>query len=261
PRTWPALECVDVFKIYRSAQVETVALRGLDLSVKPGEFVAVLGRSGSGKSTFLHLAAGLEEPSAGDVRVFGRPLGRMSEPELASHRARTVALVFQSDNLWDALTARENLVVSLRLAGVGDADRRADSALASFGLAERASHRPAHLSGGEQQRVAIAAAAARAAPLVLADEPTGELDSGNEEVVLDAFRKLRRVHRSTIVTVTHSRRGAGGADRVGGLVDGRPGRRWRAPTPPGRPPPRRARPLPPPPRDCARCQTPTGAAP
>ena len=146
---WPALECVDVFKLYSSGSVETVALRGLDLRVERGEFVAVLGRSGSGKSTFLHLAAGLDDPSAGEVRAFGRPLNRMTERELARYRATAVALVFQRDNLWSALTARENVVISLKLARIGDAERRADAALATFGLDRRATSRSSVLTGGE----------------------------------------------------------------------------------------------------------------
>lgn len=218
---WPALECVDVFKLYNSGPVETVALRGLDLRIERGEFVSVAGRSGSGKSTFLHLAAGLDDASAGEVRAFGRPLGRMSERELVAHRATTVALVLQSGNLWSDLTARETIVASLRLAGIGDAGHRADMALARFGLARRARHLPSGLSGGEQQRVAIAAAAAREAPLVLADEPTGELDAGNERIVLEALAKLRELNGATVVAVTHSRRVSDAADRVITLVDGR----------------------------------------
>lgn len=218
---WPALECVDVFKLYRSGPVETVALRGLDLRVERGEFVAVLGRSGSGKSTFLHLAAGLDDASAGEVRALGQPLGRLTERELASYRATTVALVLQSDNLWASLTARENVVVSLKLAGIPDAGPRADAALAQFGLDRRARHRASALSGGEQQRVAIAAAAAREAPLVLADEPTGELDAANEGVVLQALARLRDLSGATVVTVTHSRQVAAAADRLLTFVDGR----------------------------------------
>jgi putative ABC transport system ATP-binding protein len=218
---WPALECVDVFKLYRSGPVETVALRGLDVRVERGELVAVLGRSGSGKSTFLHLAAGLDDASAGEVRVFGRSLGRMTERALAAHRATTVALVLQSGNLWPALTARENVVASLRLAGVSHPGRRADAALARFGLERRGDHRPSALSGGEQQRVAIAAAAAREAPLVLADEPTGELDAANERVVLEALTRLRDLSGATVVAVTHSHRVADAADRVITFVDGR----------------------------------------
>ena len=218
---WPALELIDVFKLFRSGPVETVALRGLDVQIERGEIVAVLGRSGSGKSTFLHLAAGLDTASAGEVRAFGQPLGQLDERELAAYRARTVALVLQSDNLWPDLTARENVVVALRLARQSNVARRADRALAMFGLDRRADHRVAALSGGEQQRVAIAGAAAREAPLVLADEPTGELDARNEEIVLDALHRLRAECGSTIVTVTHARRVAEAADRIVHIADGR----------------------------------------
>jgi len=217
---WPALTFRDVFKLYREGPVETVALRGLDFEVARGEMVAVLGPSGSGKSTLLHLAAGMDVPSAGDVRAFGRSLARLDEPELAGYRAREIAVVFQSDNLWLSLTAEENVLVSLELAGVGGG-RRAGAALAEFGLEGRRGHRPSQLSGGEQQRVALAAAAAREAPLVLADEPTGELDGKNERVVLDALRRLRDVHGATVVAVTHSARLAEAADRVIELLDGR----------------------------------------
>jgi putative ABC transport system ATP-binding protein len=218
---WPALECRDVFKIYRSGPVETVALRGLDVRVEPGELVAVLGPSGCGKSTLLSLAAGLDQPSAGEVRVFGRSLGRLDDDELAAYRARELAIVFQSDNLWPALSARENVAVSLRLARVPDAERAAAAALEAFGLGGRGGHRASALSGGEQQRVAIASAAARRAPLVLADEPTGELDRDNERVVLAALRALGREHGSTVVLVTHSEQVAAAADRVIALRDGR----------------------------------------
>jgi putative ABC transport system ATP-binding protein len=215
---WPALEFRDVFKIYRSGPAETVALRGLDVRVERGEAIAVLGPSGSGKSTFLTLAAGLDEPSAGEVRVFGRPLSRLSEPELARFRATDLALVFQSGNLWSALSAHENVATALRLAG---RDGDPDAALAAFGLGDRAHHRVNALSGGEQQRVAIAAAAARRAPLVLADEPTGELDQRNEGIVLDALVRLREVADSTVIVVTHSEQVAAAVDRVVEVRDGK----------------------------------------
>jgi putative ABC transport system ATP-binding protein len=218
---WPALQFRDVFKIYRSGAIETVALRGLDLEVARGEMVAVLGPSGCGKSTFLHLAAGLDEPSAGEIRVLGTSLGRLDEGELAAYRARQTAVVFQSDNLWPALTALENVVTLLRLARVDDAPAAAAGALAAFGLAERRQHRVAALSGGEQQRVAIAAAAARRAPLVLADEPTGELDAHNERIVLDALHELREVGGAAVVVVTHSAAVAESADRVIEIRDGK----------------------------------------
>jgi putative ABC transport system ATP-binding protein len=216
-----ALEFHDVFKIYRSGPAETVALRGLDLRVEPGELVAVLGRSGSGKSTMLHLAAGLDEPSAGEVRVFGRSLTRLDESELAAYRARDAAVVFQQGNLWPALTARENVALSLRLAGRRRVRAAVDRALDAFGLRARTSVRASALSGGEQQRVAIAAAAAREAPLVLAAEPTAELDVENEAIVLEALARLRAEYGSTVLVVTHSPRVAAAADRVLELVDGR----------------------------------------
>jgi putative ABC transport system ATP-binding protein len=218
---WPALQFRDVFKIYRSGPAQTVALRGLDLEVAGGEMVAVLGPSGCGKSTFLHLAAGLDEPSAGEVRAFGDSLTRLDERELAAYRAQQTAIIFQSDNLWPTLTAHENVTVQLRLAGGDDCARRAGEALAAFGLAERGSHGVAALSGGEQQRVAIAGAAARRAPLVLADEPTGELDAANERLVLAALRELRDVAGAAVVVVTHSTQVAAAADRVIEIRDGR----------------------------------------
>jgi putative ABC transport system ATP-binding protein len=220
-RAWPALELLDVFKIYRSGPVETVALRGLNLRVERNELVAVVGPSGCGKSTMLALAGGLDTPSAGEVRAGGRSLARAREAELAGYRARQIAIVFQSDNLWPALTAQENVAISLRLAGQEASKSAAVAALEAFGLAGRRSHRAVALSGGEQQRVAIAAAAARRAPLVLADEPTGELDRENERIVLEALSALRRDHGSTVVVVTHSEKVAAAADRVVQLRDGR----------------------------------------
>ena len=219
---WPALEFHDVFKIYRSGPVETVALRGLELRVERGEMVAVLGPSGCGKSTMLALAAALDQPSAGEVRVGEHSLHHFDDDELARYRAREVALVFQSDNLWPALSARENVAAALRLSGhVGDVGQAADDALAVFGLAARGSHRAGALSGGEQQRVAIAGAFARGAPLVLADEPTGELDARNQQIVLEALAQLRSERGSTAVVVTHSEGVAAAAGRVVEMLDGR----------------------------------------
>ena len=222
-QTWPALQMHDVFRIFGSGPVETVALRGLELRVDPAEFVAVLGPSGCGKSTMLALAAALDQPSAGEVRVGGRSLQRLSEDQLAAYRAREVAVVFQSDNLWPQLSARENVSLALRLSGVAnhEAAERADEALRSFGLAERAGNRASALSGGEQQRVAIAAAFSRLAPLVLADEPTGELDAANERGVLQALGELRARAGCATVVVTHSPAVAAAADRVIEMRDGR----------------------------------------
>jgi putative ABC transport system ATP-binding protein len=218
---WPALEFRDVFRIFRSGPVETVALRGLDLRIEKGQLVAILGPSGSGKSTLMGLGAGLDKPSAGEVRFLGRSLTRMDDDELAQLRAREIALVLQSENLWPTLSARENVAASLRLAGRSDARPAALQALTEFALRDRADHRAKALSGGEQQRVAIAAAAARRASLVLADEPTGELDAANELIVLDALKRLRDDHASTVVTVTHSEQVAAAADRVVRMSDGK----------------------------------------
>ena len=211
-----ALEYHDVFKIFRSGPTETVALRGLDLRIERRELVALFGPSGSGKTTALQLAAGLDEPSAGDIVCFGRSLARLDDSELADYRAREIAIVFQSGNLWPSLSVRDNIALTVKLAGHADDD----GALERFGLEGRTRQRAGSLSGGEQQRLAIAAAAARRARLVLADEPTAELDEQNEGTVLEAFQRLRDELESTIVIVTHSLRVAAAADRVVELRDG-----------------------------------------
>ncbi|MBS1678164.1 MAG: ABC transporter ATP-binding protein [Actinobacteria bacterium] len=210
----------DVFKIYRSGPVETVALRGVDMVVRAGSVIAILGPSGCGKSTLLALAAGLDRASAGDVRSSGLSLLTASEDELAAYRARSVGIIFQSGNLWSTLSARENVLAALRLAGIEDAPQRAAEALVELGLGGRTEHRAAALSGGEQQRVAIAAAVARRAPLILADEPTGELDAANQDVVLRALRRLPREHDCAVVVVTHSPAVAAAADTVIEMRDG-----------------------------------------
>jgi putative ABC transport system ATP-binding protein len=218
----PALELIDVFKIFRAGPTETVALRGLNLAVEPREMVAVVGPSGSGKSTMLSIAAAMDLPSAGDVRIDGRSLARLDELELARIRGDDLAVVFQSGNLWPTLTARENVAASVRLAGLDrNAREAAGETLAIFGLEDRAENTPDRLSGGEQQRVAIAAAAARRPRIVFADEPTGELDAKNESIVLDTLGTLRDTYQSAVVLITHSKQVAAGCDRVVELADGR----------------------------------------
>ena len=218
----PALELVDVFKIFNAGSTETVALRGLSLEVKPREMVAVVGPSGSGKSTMLSIAAAMDVPSAGEVRVDGRSLARLDEDELAHIRGSEVAVVFQADNLWPTLSARENVAACVRIAGIDrNPSEAADETLAIFGVEKRAGNTPDRLSGGEQQRVAIAAAAARRPHLVLADEPTGELDAQNEAIVLDTLRRLRDTYQSSVLLITHSQRVASECDRVVEIADGR----------------------------------------
>jgi putative ABC transport system ATP-binding protein len=217
----PAIELIDVFKIFRSGPTETVALRGLDLQVQAGEMVAVVGPSGSGKSTMLTIASAMDVPSAGEVRLHGRSLARMDEVELARLRAREIGVIFQSGNLWPALTARENVRASVRLAGGEDADSRAQDVLDKFGLGRRGDNTPDGLSGGEQQRVAIAAAAARRPRAILADEPTGELDAENESGVLDVLRQLTDSSEAAVVVVTHSNKVADVCNRVVEISDGR----------------------------------------
>jgi putative ABC transport system ATP-binding protein len=231
---WPALELNDVFRIYRSGPVETVALRGVDLRIERGELVAILGPSGCGKSTLLALAAGLDRPSAGEVRAFGHSLSGLDEEGLAQFRASQVGVVFQSGNLWPAATALENVAIGLRLAGIDQAAGRAGDALKAVGLANRATHRAASLSGGEQQRVAIAAVLARRAPLLLADEPSGELDGKSEQLILSALGRLTLDGRCSVLVVTHSDTVARSADRVVELRDGMVA--TRAPRSPARPP-------------------------
>jgi putative ABC transport system ATP-binding protein len=193
----------------------------VDLTIAAGEFVAVLGPSGSGKSTLLALTAGLDRPTSGAVRIAGRGIHDLGEDELAILRRRTIGFVFQSYQLLDNLTARENVMLPLELVGERGARARADELLGRVGLGDRAHHYPAQLSGGEQQRVALARAFATEPPILLADEPTGNLDSATGAGVLDLLEDLRDRCGSTLVLVTHDPAVAGRADRRVHLCDGR----------------------------------------
>jgi len=193
----------------------------IDLSIAPGEFVAILGPSGSGKSTLLALMAGLDRPSEGEVLLDGRPIQNLSEDALALLRRLTIGFVFQSFQLLSNLTARENVLLPLELAGTPDAPARADALLATVGLGERGHHYPSQLSGGEQQRVALARAFGPRPPILLADEPTGNLDRVTGQVVLDTLFALRRENGTTLILVTHDPEVAVLADRRIHLRDGR----------------------------------------
>jgi putative ABC transport system ATP-binding protein len=219
--TPPRLELRHVTKRLRSGDRELVVVDQVDLAVAPGEFLAVLGPSGSGKSTLLGLAAGLDRPSSGEVLLDGEPIQDLSEDALARLRRGRIGFVFQSFQLLGNLTALENVLLPLELAGRPAAAHRARELLAAVGLAERAHHYPAQLSGGEQQRVALARAFAVEPSLLLADEPTGNLDGATGSVVLDLLSRLRSEHGAALVLVTHDPEVAARADRRIHLRDGR----------------------------------------
>jgi ABC-type lipoprotein export system ATPase subunit len=212
---------VEVFKIYREADVETVALRGATLVVQPGEFVAVLGRSGCGKSTLLNVLGGLDLPSAGQIWVQGRDITRLDEAARAAVRRTAVGYVYQESNLLPYLTAQENVELPLRLINANDAPGRASALLAALHVGHRARHRPSQLSGGERQRVGIACALANRPALLLADEITGELDSAAADGVLALLAEVRAHYGTAVLAVTHNPQVAQHADRVLIMADGR----------------------------------------
>ena len=199
--------CDDLFKIYKVAELEVVALRGLDLRVEPGEVVAIVGASGSGKSTLLNILAGYDAPSAGRVTVNGKDLLRMSSRDAEQYRQHDVGFIWQQTgrNLFPYLTTLENVALPMMLTGSSTADRgqRAEELLTLVGLSHRMQHTPEKLSGGEQQRVAIAVALANSPPLLLADEPTGELDDATAAEILDVFGAINQELGTTVLIVTH----------------------------------------------------------
>jgi putative ABC transport system ATP-binding protein len=196
-------------------------LRGLDFEVPKGEFVAIMGPSGSGKSTLLGLLAGLDSPSSGSILLDGEEIAGLSEDRMAAVRGRKIGFVFQSYNLIPTLTAEENVLLPYELTGGRNGGRtRARQLLETVGLLERADHYPVQLSGGEQQRVALARAFIGRPPILLADEPTGNLDSANGRVVLEMLIDMNRREHTTLVLVTHDRDLAANADRVITLRDG-----------------------------------------
>lgn len=211
----------DLYKIYRAGEIETVALRGADLCVKSGDFVAITGRSGAGKSTLLSLMGGLAVPSAGRVVVAGTDIARLNERERALYRRSKIGIVYQADNLVPFLTALENVALPMKIAGRKRARQRAAELLDLVGLAQRLQHRPALLSGGERQRVAIAVALANEPELLLADELTGELDSHTADRIMQLLAMLNVRHTLTLVVVTHNKAVAGYASRQVAIADGR----------------------------------------
>ena len=221
-KTEPLVIVDHVEKVYVTGQRNVAALRGVSLEVLPGEFVALMGPSGCGKSTLLHLIGGVDRPTHGRVLVGGTVLETLSEAALAQFRRRRVGFVFQFFNLLPTLTVLENAALPLMLDGVSDRDAqvRALTLLARVGLQERAGHFPAELSGGEMQRVAVARAVISKPALILADEPTGSLDSENGTQVMDLLRDLNRELGVTILLATHDDEAAHSARRVIRMRDG-----------------------------------------
>jgi ABC-type lipoprotein export system ATPase subunit/bifunctional DNA-binding transcriptional regulator/antitoxin component of YhaV-PrlF toxin-antitoxin module len=219
------IQCENLVKIYKVAELEVVALQGLDLTVQPGELLGIVGTSGSGKSTLLNILGGLDRPSAGHVVVNGRNLLKAPDTELDAYRRREVGFVWQQTarNLIPYLSAKENVALPMTIAGMGWGEKRAwtQELLEAIGLWEHRQHKLAQLSGGQQQRVAIAVALANKPSLLLGDEPTGELDSTTAQEILTLLREMNGRYNLTTLIVTHDPQIARAVDRVVTIRDGR----------------------------------------
>jgi putative ABC transport system ATP-binding protein len=224
----PLIEVADMKKVYGEGAAAVEALKGVSLTIHQGEFLAIMGPSGSGKSTFMHLLGCLDHPTSGSYRLAGQEVSGLSRDELALVRGRQIGFVFQSFNLLSRTSARENVELPMLYAGVPreKRDERARTILEQVGLAARMDHKPNELSGGQQQRVAIARALANQAPLLMADEPTGNLDSASSVEIMTLFQRLNK-EGITVVVVTHANEIAAWASRIvtfrdGMIVDDRP---------------------------------------
>ena len=219
------IECSGLFKIYKAADLEVVALRGLELTVQQGEILAIVGASGSGKSTLLNILAGYDTPSAGTIRVGDFDLLQMTNKEVVKYRRHEVGFIWQetSRNLFPYLTTLENVELPMVIAGSPKTERkkRAQDLLDIVGLGDRSNHKPAELSGGEQQRVAIAVGLSNKPPLLLADEPTGELDDQTGKEVLELLNKVNQDLGTTILIVTHDPAIATSVQRAIAIKDGK----------------------------------------
>ena len=219
----PVLEIIDLKMVYHVGKVDVQALRGVSLSVSAGEYLAIMGPSGCGKSTFLHVVGGMLQPTSGRVIIDGEDLTTMKDSDRTDLRRRKIGFVFQRFNLFPTLTADGNLKLAERIysngSNGGDSKRRLE-VLKLLGLEEKINHKPLELSGGEQQRVAIARAIINRPAIVLADEPTGNLDSENSQIVLDMLRGLNKEFGQTIIMITHNPEAAAKADRVIEMRDG-----------------------------------------
>jgi len=216
------IELKDVWKTYKRGAVEVHALRGISLKVKRGEFLAIMGPSGSGKSTAMNMVGCLDVPSKGNIYLLDKDIAKMSESELAKVRGKKIGFIFQTFNLINTLTARENITLPMVFQDYPKEERRkrAEDLLKMVELDNRMGHKPSELSGGQQQRIAIARALANEPEVILADEPTGNLDSSTGERVMDFLTKLHKEKGTTIVMVTHDLKTARHADRIEFLKDG-----------------------------------------
>ncbi len=213
----------NLMKIYKTKDIEVVALQGLDLTVESGELMAIIGNSGSGKSTFLNMLGGLDKPSAGKLFVDGKNLFTMTEKQLVDYKRKTVGFVWQNNarNLFPFLTALENVMVPMQISSQRKCRERALELLDMVGLAHKKGNKLSQLSGGEQQRIAIAIAVANAPKLLLADEPTGSVDSKTSDYILDLFRRLNKEWGQTIILVTHDVMLSKKVQRVAAIRDGK----------------------------------------
>ncbi|MGC9950497.1 MAG: ABC transporter ATP-binding protein [Bryobacteraceae bacterium] len=218
----PLIEIHGLRKVYRVGKVDVAALRGVDLDVPPGEFLAIVGPSGSGKSTLFHIIGGLTPATGGTVRIGGQDISSLTDAGRTELRKNKVGFVFQKFNLLPNLTAADNIAIARHIAGRGQTpEPEFEELLRLLGIAERLDHKPAALSGGEQQRVAIARAIVNHPAILLADEPTGNLDSENSAAVLDVMRDLNRRLGQTILMITHNPEAAAFAHRTVRMRDGR----------------------------------------
>jgi putative ABC transport system ATP-binding protein len=217
----PIISTENLRKVYRLGKVDVPALRGVDLVVQEGEFVAIVGPSGCGKSTLLHILGGLTGPTSGKVSVDGNDFSRMTDGDRTRFRRHKIGFVFQRFNLLPTLTARQNIALAQHIQGNGFNPHRFQTVVEMLGIQEKLDHKPFALSGGEQQRVAIARALICEPKILLADEPTGNLDTENSQIVLNMMRALNREFRQTILMITHNPEAAAVADRVIRMRDGR----------------------------------------
>jgi len=216
------IEVENLIKVYRRGEIEVIAIRDVTLSINDGEFVMLIGPSGSGKTTFLHLLGGIDRPTAGKIVVNGKNIAFFNDKELTDYRRKEVGVVFQFFNLVSTLTAMENVMLPMQFIGMsrGERKKRAEELLKLVGMYERKEHYPDEMSGGEQQRVAIAVALANDPPLILADEPTGELDTQTGLEIIKIFKKLNDEGK-TVIIATHDMRLEEYATRILEIRDGK----------------------------------------